>query len=276
MGSSSLRQARVITGDPRNAAGALMRSMLLGFSAILIICVNSPLRAETISALISTKCPNGRAISTLEKAATEKLALHEKGYEAMQKALARLYYRCKQSTSDAYVRGWADLFYALSIGNSESGPTDVLVVMQLEIIDLNELAFSTRYQDIRKAALETRRNAAKHFASIYRAAYSAEPPSDILAIIDKPIAVRTSKSAAILETPSRGVGLYKVNCAACHGVHGEGGIASDLRKGTLTFTDFEQVIMEPPPPMPRLYPTPLDEEAVRAIAEFVVNSIQSK
>lgn len=70
---------------------------------------------------------------------------------------------------------------------------------------------------------------------------------------------------------SSGSTLYAQNCAACHGLRLEGGIGSDLR-GEAAKRDVAgiiQVILAPPPGMPRLYPSPLSRSEVEAVAAFV-------
>jgi alcohol dehydrogenase (cytochrome c) len=67
-------------------------------------------------------------------------------------------------------------------------------------------------------------------------------------------------------------------CASCHGKRGEGGsggpslVAPTARKDQTAIVDF---IKNPNPPMPKLNPSPLDNDEVTAVAEYV-RTLQSK
>lgn len=64
---------------------------------------------------------------------------------------------------------------------------------------------------------------------------------------------------------------FAQNCAACHGAAGEGGIAPSLKGegGRRSVAAIAQLIMAPPPGMPKLYPAPLSRDAVNAVAAYV-------
>ncbi len=65
--------------------------------------------------------------------------------------------------------------------------------------------------------------------------------------------------------------LYAQVCAACHGAQGEGAVGPSLR-GLATRMDFErtvQWIREPSAKMPKLFPAPLDAQAVNDVAAYV-------
>jgi alcohol dehydrogenase (cytochrome c) len=79
--------------------------------------------------------------------------------------------------------------------------------------------------------------------------------------------------AAVATTPDAGRGkeLYGKNCAACHGNHGEGSSGPAL-KGLRTRLDVAATINwieNPSAKMPRLYPSPLDAQAVVDVAAYV-------
>ena len=78
---------------------------------------------------------------------------------------------------------------------------------------------------------------------------------------------------AVATTPDPGYGkeLFGKNCAACHGNHGEGGSGPAL-KGLSSRLDVAATINwieNPSAKMPRLYPSPLDAQAVADIAAYV-------
>jgi alcohol dehydrogenase (cytochrome c) len=70
---------------------------------------------------------------------------------------------------------------------------------------------------------------------------------------------------------SRGRSIYAENCSTCHGVAGEGATAPALTnvKDRRTFQNTVQWIENPAPPMPQLFPHPLDQQAVRDVANFI-------
>lgn len=71
--------------------------------------------------------------------------------------------------------------------------------------------------------------------------------------------------------PDEGATLYAANCAVCHGAQREGGMGPALKgKGsTLSAERIAALIVNPPPGMPRLSPTPLDAAQVTKVARFV-------
>lgn len=70
---------------------------------------------------------------------------------------------------------------------------------------------------------------------------------------------------------AHGQAVFSANCAACHGSHGEGGIGPSLQ-GESARKNLDQVeawIKNPVPPMPRLFPRPLNAAEVAAVATYV-------
>ena len=84
-----------------------------------------------------------------------------------------------------------------------------------------------------------------------------------------PYVKRPIQSAA--PPPADGGALYQAHCAACHGAGREGGAGPTLH-GEARKRSVEQIaafLLAPPPPMPKLYPTPLSLADLRAVAAFV-------
>jgi len=73
------------------------------------------------------------------------------------------------------------------------------------------------------------------------------------------------------DAAARGEQLYTQYCAGCHGTRGEGGAAPTLVGGSAPreVAALAKVIRDPPPPMPDLHPSPLDDSGVAAVAEYV-------
>lgn len=63
--------------------------------------------------------------------------------------------------------------------------------------------------------------------------------------------------------------LYQTQCAACHGAQMQGGTGPNLISTARTASQIAASIRQPPPSMPRLYPTPLSDEQAEAIAAYV-------
>ncbi len=78
-------------------------------------------------------------------------------------------------------------------------------------------------------------------------------------------------TAAGPPNPAHGSTLFAQNCAVCHGAKGSGGEGPSL-KGERSRKDLRQAqgwIMNPAPPMPKLYPGTLRRADVRDIAAYI-------
>ena len=78
-------------------------------------------------------------------------------------------------------------------------------------------------------------------------------------------------SVAKAADPAKGIVTFNNICAACHGAKGEGGIGLPLKNILSRFQHNEVIekIKNPKPPMPALYPSFLNEEAVADVAAFI-------
>lgn len=71
---------------------------------------------------------------------------------------------------------------------------------------------------------------------------------------------------------AHGKQLFAANCAACHGATGGGGVGPNLQH-EISRKNFSAVVAQiknPAPPMPKLYPTPLNAKDVNDLAAFVL------
>jgi ubiquinol-cytochrome c reductase cytochrome c subunit len=80
--------------------------------------------------------------------------------------------------------------------------------------------------------------------------------------------VAAAASSAPIDTAAGGK-LFAANCAACHGATLDGGMGPKLRGTSLTADQIAAIILNPPPPMPKLSPAPLSTQQVRQVAAFV-------
>lgn len=102
---------------------------------------------------------------------------------------------------------------------------------------------------------------------------TAVPSSSITAAAQSPAPQATVKAlVSAIGDATRGKTLYAMNCAACHGATGhEGGIGPSLRgeKNKMDRAAVVAWIKKPLPPMPKLYPSPLNAKDVNDVAAFI-------
>jgi mono/diheme cytochrome c family protein len=106
------------------------------------------------------------------------------------------------------------------------------------------------------------------FASAW--GFGVAPASAIAASVP-PQAAEAGAAVAGPPDPARGQTLFAQNCAACHGVGGGGGQGPSLlhERERKNFTLAVQWIIDPAPPMPKLYPASISRTDVRDIAAYV-------
>jgi mono/diheme cytochrome c family protein len=81
-------------------------------------------------------------------------------------------------------------------------------------------------------------------------------------------AASAAKSGGVV---AHGKSIFSANCASCHGTAGAGGLGPSL-KGEKSRKDLAAAIVwikNPRPPMPKLYPSPLGDKDVAAVAAYV-------
>jgi len=82
----------------------------------------------------------------------------------------------------------------------------------------------------------------------------------------------TSAMSAATGDAAHGKAIFAGNCATCHGQTGtEGGIGPPLKneKSRKNYAQTVAWIKNPQPPMPKLYPSPLNEKDVEDVAAYV-------
>jgi mono/diheme cytochrome c family protein len=78
---------------------------------------------------------------------------------------------------------------------------------------------------------------------------------------------------------ARGRSLFRQSCAGCHGSDGNNVNGFDLRsiKNHMTAEQIVSWLENPAPPMPRVFPAPLDADDrrdMRDIAEYLLDGLQ--
>lgn len=102
---------------------------------------------------------------------------------------------------------------------------------------------------------------------------SGSPTLMLYALDAKNLGAAAPAQAAKAGKPDadKGGELYAKVCAACHGASGEGGVGPAL-KGLRKRMDFDKTVAwieNPSAKMPKLYPSPLDAQAVADVAAYV-------
>lgn len=85
------------------------------------------------------------------------------------------------------------------------------------------------------------------------------------------VLVNTGTAAAQDGDPARGRATYDQICGVCHGAKGEGGVGLPLKNiaDRMPLAETIEKIKNPREPMPRLFPTVLNEQALQDVAAFV-------
>lgn len=94
---------------------------------------------------------------------------------------------------------------------------------------------------------------------------ASRPAQTAAAANDVRLAANTAPAAG------DGKAAYLQNCAGCHGANKQGGVGPNLQpEGQVrNSAAIAKLIMAPPPGMPKLYPQPLNDAQVNAIAGYV-------
>jgi mono/diheme cytochrome c family protein len=80
------------------------------------------------------------------------------------------------------------------------------------------------------------------------------------------------KSASTVGDPMHGKAIFAQNCSSCHGAGGVGGgIGPTLKNEKSRKDDAKTIawIKNPQPPMPKLWPSPLNDKDVADVAAYV-------
>ena len=82
----------------------------------------------------------------------------------------------------------------------------------------------------------------------------------------------SSSSSSAMGDAAHGKQIFSTNCASCHGATGhEGGVVPSLtnEKSKKNYQQTIAWIHNPQPPMPKLWPSPLNDKDVQDVAAYV-------
>jgi mono/diheme cytochrome c family protein len=141
----------------------------------------------------------------------------------------------------------------------------------IEHLGLVGLGFVTGYTGQRYAAGIGWASGLSLFAMAFASAWGFGVAPAATAASLSPSASEAGSAIAGSPDPARGQTLFAQNCAACHGSNGGGGQGPSLlhERERKNFTLAQQWIIDPAPPMPKLYPASISRTDVRDIAAYI-------
>ncbi len=108
---------------------------------------------RTIGYMLDHGCSQARAAGRDEAASQDALNTgHLRLHNRLDKKASDLWYACSKETANPYVHDWALCLHDADLWYAANGPDDPWSV--LACLQVNELAYATQYDDVRKAALE--------------------------------------------------------------------------------------------------------------------------
>ena len=145
----------------------------LGMIALLPLSVS----AETYGQALERECPNGASIKVLDRRIDEADAMQDSIRYQLHFDEAREYFRCSKNVTDPYAADVATLLYAneLEFSARTNGEEDERGHTAASAA--NELAASTRFDDIRKQAISIRDRVRKAADVSHNAIYGAPESS---------------------------------------------------------------------------------------------------
>jgi hypothetical protein len=110
---------------------------------------------RTIGQMLTTLCPNGKALKSAVDAADEASAVNDSDAPVLSREAARQYYRCAHVTDEVYLHDWARFFYFVYLWGSFVTKGDVNLNGSGVLDGLSQLAAGSQFGDVRSAATRT-------------------------------------------------------------------------------------------------------------------------
>lgn len=147
-------------------------------ACLTLMSVARPAIGATRKAVLERLCPDAIRAASLYREASEEQAVADPSADKTYKQAARLYYRCLEAVSDPESRDLALLDYATTLYISTRTIRDVLDFGPVLDAKLNELAYRTRFKDLRNTAQELRRDVRSKYREAYKTVYDHYPDDE--------------------------------------------------------------------------------------------------
>lgn len=134
-----------------------------------------PAKGATRKAILERLCPEAIRAEKLRHDANEGRAVTDAAAYNIYKQAARLFYRCSQAVPDPEIRDVALYEYATSLFLSTRTNRDVLDAGPVLDAKLNDLAYRTKFQDLRKNARDLRREVRSAYREAYKVVHEVYP-----------------------------------------------------------------------------------------------------
>ncbi len=145
------------------------------FLAVVSIGLSAPAIAETRGAVLLRRCADAAHAEHLFQEAREAGAVGDLNSYKLYREAARLFFRCSESVSENEPRDLALISYGYAINASNRTNGDVLQLNPILDAKLNELAYRSRFEDLRKDARELRRVVRHSYREAYKAVNGTYP-----------------------------------------------------------------------------------------------------
>jgi len=144
-------------------------------AAVVSVALSAPAIAETRGAVLLRLCADAAHAEQLWREAREADAVGDSNSYKVYREAARLYFRCSETVSKSELRDLALLSYGNAIYASTRTNGDALKIDLTLDAKLNELAYRSRFEDLRTDARELRRLVRHSYREAYKAVYGTYP-----------------------------------------------------------------------------------------------------
>jgi hypothetical protein len=133
----------------------------------------------TVLQLLNSNCATAKDATALELDMKEEADLNNSGGAAVYaKQAARIEYECIDKSPDSHAKDWFTYFYAADLLQSAVTNNDAMSIGDLVARKMNDLVYSTKFDDVRKAAAALKQSASSTSATAHDAVYGTPTPTD--------------------------------------------------------------------------------------------------
>jgi hypothetical protein len=133
--------------------------------------------AETHGQALERMCPNGASIKDFERRIHEADAMQDSIRYQLRYDEAREFFRCSKTVTNPYIVDSATFLYAIDLAQSARTNVEADERGHTAASAFNELAASTRFDDLRKLAIDLRDSTRKYADEAHNAIYGSSDPS---------------------------------------------------------------------------------------------------